>query len=495
MNSALTATEPAPAVATPPRFDFPTGLPPMLVKELRQGLRTRGFVASLLIFQCVMAITFMWALAADNNAGVSTAEGFFWGMLGVVLLGVTPLRALAGLRVEIETKTVDLLLLTRLTSWRIVLGKWVSLIMQALLLVATMLPYAVVRYFFGSVDLVRDLGIIGVLIAGCGVFTAVALWASGLPKVTRILMMVGSFFLVPNSLGLLFRGRVGGSWFGGSGVDAWQGWVMLLAGAAVVLFFALVHAVRWIAPPAENHASAARLVALGLLLPGGLFQLLGASAAANTQFALAAVGIALAAAIELMTPSAPMKAHLCGIRGGAPGRTWVRWLGLPGWPSAALYLAASFSVLGLIACWQGAHGSTMTVLRLVWLLVLCWGALITPALLLSFIPSVAKSFGSIYFAIQGAFGLLAAMGANRMLSNATNPLANFLEAVATLLPVSSFWITAAKANDSTPWDVSMVAVQALFMLGIVALVWWRGRGYWQAVRIMAHEAREAAASK
>jgi hypothetical protein len=134
-------------------------------------------------------------------------------------------------------------------------------------------------------------------------------------------------------------------------------------------------------------------------------------------------------------------------------------------------------------------------IRLVWLLVLCWGALITPALLLSFIPSVAKSFGSIYFAIQGAFGLLAAMGANRMLSNATNPLANFLEAVATLLPVSSFWITAAKANDSTPWDVSMVAVQALFMLGIVALVWWRGRGYWQAVRIMAHEAREAAASK
>lgn len=489
INPALAVTPP------PPRIDFPTWMPPMLVKELRQGLRTRGFVGSLLVFQCVMAITFMWALAADGRAGVSTAEGFFWGLLGIVLLGVTPLRALAGLHAEIDTKTIDLLLLTRLSAWRIVLGKWVSLMMQALLLVATMLPYAVVRYFFGSVNLVRDLGIIGAMTIGCGVFTAAALWFSGLPKITRILMLGGSFFLIPNLLGFLFRGRMSGSLFSGPGMDAWQGWVMLLVGAAIGTFFCLVHAVRWIAPPAENHASAARLVALGLLLPGVLFQVLGATPAANMQFAIAAVGISLAAALEFMTPSLPMATHLRGLRGGAAGRAWVRWLGLPGWPSAALYLAMSFGLLGCVAWWQGASSGGMSVPRLIWLLVLGWGALTTPAVILAFIPSIAKSTGAIYFVIQAAFGILAALGGNRTFGGASNPLALVLEAVATFLPISSFWITAAKANDSTSWDVSTVLVQAVFILGIVVLVWWRGHNYWQAVRIMAHEAEEAAANK
>ena len=53
-----TATAPAAAAPVAPAAsivarDFPGWLPPMLVKELRQGLRTRGFVSTLVGFQAV----------------------------------------------------------------------------------------------------------------------------------------------------------------------------------------------------------------------------------------------------------------------------------------------------------------------------------------------------------------------------------------------------------------------------------------------------------
>lgn len=504
MSTHQSASSPAPlsplatalATSDAPRFDFPTWLPPMLVKELRQGLRTRGFVASLIIFQCVMAITFMWALAAEDRTGISTAEGFFWGLLGTALLVVTPLRALAALRTELDTRTIDLLLLTRLTSWRIVLGKWVSLMMQALLLVATMLPYAVVRYFFGAVDLVRDLGVIGMLMLGCGMFTAAALWVSGLPKITRILLLVGGLFLVPNTLGLLFRGRLGGSFFGGGGVDDWQVWVMLVLGAGVGMFFCLVHAVRWIAPPAENHASAARLVSLVPLVPVVVFLLFSASEAATRQLVVAALGIAVAAMLELMKPGAVMATHLRGVRGGVVGRAWVRWLGLPGWPSAVLYLVVAIGLVFGLSLWTPHGGSSaLGWHKDGWLLALGGCALVTPALLLSFIPSVEKSAGAIYFVLQASFGIVAAVAGNHMLGGAAHPVAKALDGIAHCLPITSFWLTLVNADNASAWSVPLVAAQAVMMSGVAAMAWWRGREYWHDVRVLVAETAEGSARR
>ena len=62
-------------------------------------------------------------------------NGVFWFIVGLQLLLVTPARAFGGLRTEIDSRSLDLLVLTRLTAWRIVLGKWTSLMVQALLLV------------------------------------------------------------------------------------------------------------------------------------------------------------------------------------------------------------------------------------------------------------------------------------------------------------------------------------------------------------------------
>ena len=90
MSEVSITTVTAGATAPTPRFDFPTWLPPMLVKELRQGLRTRGFVFSLIGLHVVLVIAFAWALVAqifDRSSALDIVNGFYW-TITVLLLGI-----------------------------------------------------------------------------------------------------------------------------------------------------------------------------------------------------------------------------------------------------------------------------------------------------------------------------------------------------------------------------------------------------------------------
>src|SRR5262245_56117203 len=215
------STIPPPVVASAAPIvarDFPGWLPPMLVKELRQGLRTRGFIGTLIGFQLLMLILTLIALSTQNamtpaaRTATAVLSGFFWVVVAVQLIFVTPSRALGGLQLEVDARTLDLLMLTRLTAWRVVLGKWISLLAQATLLLVAMLPYLVVRYFTYNADLVEELGRCLAMLGFCAVLTAVGLWGSGVAKLARVLMAVLLVFVMANAVGGLtsiFTGRVG----------------------------------------------------------------------------------------------------------------------------------------------------------------------------------------------------------------------------------------------------------------------------------------------
>src|SRR4051812_36487155 len=252
-----------PSIVPPPlpvaRGDFPTWLPAMLVKELRQGLRTRGFVGAFIIFQVIMALLMvgtvfgsMFGNSMSRSIMATTITGFFWTLLGAQMLLSTPARALGTLQAELDSRALDLLVLTRLTAWRIVLGKWGSLMAQSLLLLVAMLPYGIVRYFMGSVNLMEDAQIGASMIAGCALLTAAGLACSGLPKIVRVLVPIALIFgfqIVRPLMMIVTGGRsISGSPFGGMGGGV--AWVWWFNGALVMGIF-LVTAVRRIAPPAE----------------------------------------------------------------------------------------------------------------------------------------------------------------------------------------------------------------------------------------------------
>ncbi|MFA6287921.1 MAG: hypothetical protein WC661_11105 [Opitutaceae bacterium] len=472
----------------PPRFDFPTWLPPMLVKELRQGLRARGFVGALMGVQTIMVIMLVWAFAIEGavaNSATSMVNGFFWGLLGLLLFVITPTRGLGGLHTEMTSRMIDLLLLTRLTSWRIVLGKWVSLMTQALLLVIAMLPYGVVRYYFGSVDLVSDLRTLMFMLLGCGAATAVALWVSGLPKIIRVLLPVGFFILLQvGSGGFAMMGRGGSSWFsvgssvGGPGIGNFS---LLVFDAGILILFALLQAVRRFAPPAENHAASSRGLVMVMFLPVPLCALAGEPALARGQLVLMLVVLLLVGAMELASLRFPMPVHVRKWAGRGRVRALLGACSLPGWPSAAVFLAAGLGVVALTTLAGGMTG-VAGVSAFLWMLVLAWVALVFPILLLAMMPHAAKAAGALYFIIQAVFGILCIVAGNHVTTLLLGDTAHMLERLMHVLPVSSFWLALFGLKNTEDAAAGLHSWQVAMVFLMLMLAWRLSRDYRQFVR-------------
>jgi len=123
-------------------FLFPAGksvddwLSPILVKELRQGMRARVFVISYLLLQVFLSVLVLANAAAQGDSRALEDEShYFWVIVGFALLVLMPLRGLVSVSQEVKNRTMETIMLTRLTAWRVVFGKWSALFAQSLLLV------------------------------------------------------------------------------------------------------------------------------------------------------------------------------------------------------------------------------------------------------------------------------------------------------------------------------------------------------------------------
>ena len=180
--------------AIPVKDDFADWLNPMLVKELRQGLKTKAFVIVFVLVQVALVILMGFRLLAQNDPFGYTAgmlDGLLWTAIGGALLVLMPLRALTAISEEDKANTLHLVQLTRLSSTRIVWGKWIALVSQTLLLSVAILPYAVLRYFFGGIDIVSDLLALMWMLGGSLMLTAGCLVLSTLPMGTRVILLAG----------------------------------------------------------------------------------------------------------------------------------------------------------------------------------------------------------------------------------------------------------------------------------------------------------------
>lgn len=460
----------APAAPLPPlrlERDFPTWLPAMLVKELRQGLRARGFVGTLVGIQIIMALIGIFAVAGGVGSGAyALLQTGYWVMMGAQLLVVTPIRALVGLQSEIEARSVDLLLLTRLTAWRIVFGKWISLLAQAALLLVALLPYGVVRYFFGSVNLALELSAVVQMFGACAVLTAAALWASALPKLARVGFGIALVFVwqaSPASVNALVRsltysGRGRTSSSGMLGVGIGELWPIVID-AALVLLVCLVGAIRKLAPPVDNFSPLLRVAPLVAAL-SALFM----SSDVETQLAFTVVLTAFIAMLELGRAEDPLPMHWRRwSRHGWWGRLAGRFM-QPGWASAIewLYLLAAVAVLTCIGGPDGERWARVIVLGVT--------ALAFPALLLSFVSARHQHRTTVYGLTLGIGSLVAAVAVN----NAGGAKGSLADLTLHVLPISGFWMsTNFRQTPSVAAEALQVAVAAVVLLATL----WQARPY------------------
>ncbi len=324
----------------------------MLVKELRQGLRTNLFVVAFILLQTFMVLCLMAGLADPNS---NDADGFFWFFIITTLVFVQPLRGFNALSNEYILNTMELIRLTKLNGWRIVLGKWTALNAQSLLFITGVLPYLVIRYFLGNVDFVSDLlallyiGLASAMISaytiGVSVFKSVIL---------RGLLVGGVGFMLLGSVPALGFGLARTGFLSGFN---WADFWISIAIAAYGCFFFLSFGASRIAGRSENYAVTKRSVALVM----GFLCLIILATSFDEEFVLLYSGIFLGlACIDALTEPLPIYSRVLARARKQPLARPLALFFTPGWLSGiAYFILCSVIWLGLFLLVEAAGGKNI----------------------------------------------------------------------------------------------------------------------------------------
>jgi hypothetical protein len=365
--------------------DFPDKLSPMLVKELRQGLRARSFTMLFLIFQILLGFILLSSSAASSmDSAGSFASGVIFTMFAIAALFIQPMRGVTALSSEITGNTIEMMVLTRLSASRIVFGKWIAIVSQTALILITIIPYLILRYFFGGMVLLGELVFLSLIFLTSMALTAVMVGMSGTnAKLTRVLPVVGFIFMLQIIPGVLFRGGFN-NFMSFCTLSDWESRVGIISYLCFITYLgwcALSHGISIIAPAAENHSTLRRLIALGLTC---VAVAVGFHPLVDAHVPLLIFGIILAPAVitALTEPSNLLPPiYTPFLKRGLPGRLAAAFL-LPGWPAGVFYsiLLLAVSTAGFLATARPAISpSEMTEIAIYILAVV--GGILLPALL------------------------------------------------------------------------------------------------------------------
>lgn len=320
----------------------------MLVKELKQAVRSRQFVGMFVLVQVVMILFVTFGLAtATGTQGMMQLTAWFWTIIMVYLLGILPMTGLNALAREFDDARLDLLQLSSMNSRGIVLGKWLSLNIQGWLVVLSLAPYIALRYFVGSINPLYELGILALILYGSLIFSGVAICASVVKsKIVRGLMLIGGvigmFFLLG---GLASAFAMGGLAMASitSMPNFWLLIPLMLVASIPMGGLLLEFASARISPEAENHETPKRLYMLGLIAIWAI------AFWADTEPELFLVPLFLgmiAVTISCMTnePVNLPGVYQPFVRLGVLGRGLGRMLFYPGWPSGANFCVLLYLV-------------------------------------------------------------------------------------------------------------------------------------------------------
>jgi hypothetical protein len=336
--------------------DFPDKLSPMLVKELRQGMRARGFTMLFLSFQVMLAVVLLsaGAFSATDSAG-TFASGVIFTAFAIAALIIQPMRGANALSAEITGNTIEMMVLTRLSAWRIVFGKWIAIVSQTALIAVTIIPYLILRYFFGGMVLLGEMVFLTLIFLTSMALTAVMVGLSGnTTKIFRVLPVIAIVFLMNVVPRFLFTGGFG-NFMDYCTLSNWDARISVFSYLCFISYLgwcALSFGTSVIAPVAENHSTIRRLIALGLTC---IVAVLGVLDWVDYRILPMIFGIILAPAVitALTEPSRMLPPiYKPFLKRGLPGKIASVVL-LPGWPSGVFYssllLAISLGAMGLAA--------------------------------------------------------------------------------------------------------------------------------------------------
>ncbi len=209
-------------MADVPKNDLPDRFGPMLVKEMRQNMRRGSFIVPFIAVHllAVLAMVMEFQTGAQDrfselpwmlNLSMVLTNGPLWIVITVVCGVIMPLGGLVLMGQELEEGNHELLLLTRLSRWKVVRGKFISLWSLSVLTLFSLLPYVLCRYQIGGVELIRELGCTLTVLAVSAILTAGAIGASSFRGLGgRIMtMLLFSLWSAASSIAAVMGGLAG----------------------------------------------------------------------------------------------------------------------------------------------------------------------------------------------------------------------------------------------------------------------------------------------
>ena len=461
---------------------FADWLPPMLVKELRQGLRTHMFVGAFVTLQLAMVSLLGFQLLAARDGGVTNLltdlDQYLWIAIIALLVVIMPLRGLMVISEETKGGTIDLVQLTHLSSVFIVLHKWLALISQTMLLVIALLPYLVLRYFFGGEDVWFNVLALGWLTLISISLTAVCIAISSAGIVARLLTLgvIGfpGYFMAAEFI----ENRDN---FSSGGPPVLSLAYLLLAAMIIALTLASKH----LSAPGENGTTRFRVIAI-LVMSGAVIGCLVGGTDESIAWIMWMVPLMIVAGLESL--SEQLKEHpgiyTPFVRRGLVGRLAGRVL-YPGWTSGVGFVLMLGLMFSEAACFCPVrHGTMDWAFRLGMSAFQFTMALVFPAAIMPLMPSF-KHRHWLYVGIQ-AVCVLITIGLMAAFDDGRNLTAAILHG---LLPMPAMVRELLHGNGASyPWSEHLTTV-ACSNIVILALILFHGRHERRQIRALEAQAK------
>ena len=243
---------------------------PIVVKELRQSLKSRQFVWTLMLL--LLAIV-LWSFLGVSIAlieevsefGRPMLTGYVW-ILGFPLMVIVPFSAFRSLAREFEEETIQLVGITTMEPRRIITGKLLSALVQLVIYLAAAMFCMAFTYLLGGIDLTQIGGQVGCMAAVSMGSICLSLAFAGLGKnpllrVANTLLLIIGLFIIYFSINSFLGFILLESWYG----DVWSPDQVLLT--IITLFTAGGYLMFQVAGslisfPASNRSSRVRFGAI-----------------------------------------------------------------------------------------------------------------------------------------------------------------------------------------------------------------------------------------
>jgi hypothetical protein len=365
-------------------------LSPIIIKELRQELRLKSFTFLFLVPQAMMLFALSLQLIDMDNP--KSASGLpavlFWGTLAVPLTMMIPRRAFFSFHKELEARSLELVLLTRLSAWKLVTGKWAALSLQSLLFLTAISPFVVLRYFLGDTNPLATVQVIFFLFLASLLLTA--LGVSGSAAGGRRRQMAPPLFMMIifgyPILMLLERGTTGS----GAALLSWADFVMLLLLVPLGIMLLLEVGIAHIAPALENYAMRKRSLSLLAL---GIATLLSFWGSINLGLLGFVISIILA---PVCISSLFEEVYPLFRRGLKKKISLADWMRYPGWPGGTLF---SLILIGIVLILLTCMGLIKSRGMIGDYILIAGGFLQPLAIMLVVLPPAWRTI-TIYLAVQ-----------------------------------------------------------------------------------------------